>query len=203
MHFPILPIEARGFAGVQIPGGYSWTITSAFGELLQVAEQRYGSRDRSWTPIGIEFHGDRPMVWYPRAHDGRRQISIILSNNARLNITSALYELAHEVIHVLSPTGGRDAPVIEEGLATKFALEVSALNPPAAVLPPGSPYAPALAAVEQLLAHEADAIRQLRRREPEFRSMTAEIILDTYPDFDAAVARRLCTPWNEGAAPGA
>lgn len=203
MHFPMMAFPVLGFTGQQIPGGYSWTLTSAFGELLQIAEQRYGPRDRSWTPIGIEFHGDRPMVWYPSPHDGRQQISIILSNNARLNIASALYELAHEVIHVLAPTGARNAPVIEEGLATKFALEVSRHNPPAAVLPPNSPYAPALEAVELLLAHDADAIRQIRLREPSFRSLTAEIILAAFPNFDGDVARQLCSPWEDAVAPAA
>lgn len=36
---------------------------------IQEIEKRYGSRDRSWTFVGVEFHTGQPQVWFPGSHD--------------------------------------------------------------------------------------------------------------------------------------
>ena len=60
--------------------GFTWTWTTPLGKFLAEAERRYGPRDPSYTPIGIEFRGDFPQAWYP----GKvRHVSILLS--ARLS----------------------------------------------------------------------------------------------------------------------
>jgi hypothetical protein len=72
---------AEGFCCQPLPGGgYSWTLTSQLGELLAEAERRFGLRDTTWTPLGIEFCGEIPHLWYP---GNRRQVSIILTDLAR------------------------------------------------------------------------------------------------------------------------
>jgi Zn-dependent peptidase ImmA (M78 family) len=117
--------EAIGFCCDELPGGvgYTYTLTTKLGVLLFEAETRFGQRNRDWTLLGIEFSGDVPQVWYP---GNRHYISIILSDDARTNPHRALFQLAHEVIHVLAPTGGRCSLMIEEGLATFFSMEISA-----------------------------------------------------------------------------
>src|SRR5512133_1556486 len=83
-------------------GGYTWTLTTKLGALLSEAEALYGPRDPSWTPIGIEFSEDGPKIWYP---GNRRHISIMLSDKCRTDLKRAQFQLAHEAIHLLAPTG--------------------------------------------------------------------------------------------------
>jgi len=104
---------------------YSWTLASRMGHILRFIEMRYGKRDRNWTLLGVEFTSeDGPQVWYP-TYDGISETIIIqLTKSAATNETQALFQLAHEVFHLLSPTGpGTRASVLEEGLATYNSLE--------------------------------------------------------------------------------
>jgi hypothetical protein len=117
---------AKGFCCEPLPAGdgWTWTLISRMSDLLAEAEDRYGNRDLDWTPIGIEFGGDWPSIWYP-GYPGRRHISIKLSRAARQDFGQAIFELSHEVIHLLGPAGRRAAPAIEEGVAVLFSEEVS------------------------------------------------------------------------------
>ena len=100
-----------------------WTLTTLFGEFLHEAEERFGARDMTYTPLGLEFDGAAPHLWFP---GDRHHISIVLTEAARFDPAEALFELAHETVHMLAPTSGRsEAPVFEEGLATLFAHEKS------------------------------------------------------------------------------
>jgi hypothetical protein len=105
---------AKGFVTERLAtdDGYTWTLTTRLGAMLRELEQRYGPRDREWTPLGIEFGLDGPMIWFP---GNCRNVSIMLSMAAVEDTNQALFELAQEVIHLLSPQGLRGAPVIERG----------------------------------------------------------------------------------------
>lgn len=103
--------------------GYTWTLTSALGVFLHHLQERYGPRDTSYTPLGVEFGAHRPMVWYP---GGRRYVAVMLSANAAYQPERALWQLAHEAVHLLAPTGDNHSLRVEEGLASLFADEVSA-----------------------------------------------------------------------------
>ncbi len=104
--------------------GYTWTLTSRLGDALRMAESLYGERDRSWTILGVEFSGaGPPQVWYPGSFNGRRDVIVQLTRSAASNEVQALFQLAHEVIHLLAPSGRPDtATVFEEGLASHFSL---------------------------------------------------------------------------------
>lgn len=45
-------VVARPLAG---GSGYTWTMASRSGEILQTLEERYGPRDHSFTLLGVEF----------------------------------------------------------------------------------------------------------------------------------------------------
>jgi hypothetical protein len=162
--------------------------------LLEEAESRYGPRDREWTPIGIEFGGDGPGTWFP---GDRGHIAIRLSADARCNLAQALFQLAHEVIHLLSPSGASSAPAMEEGLATLFSDEVSLRfvadgwffsSEPAYV------YCRDLA--RTFLALHSDGIRTLRTKEPRFHLITPALINSTFPDVQEELAVALCEPFR-------
>ncbi len=103
--------------------GYTWTLASRLGELLGMAEDEYGERDKSWTILGIEFTDrNQPRNWHPFDYKNKKNIIIQLTKRAAHNEKEALFQLSHEVFHSLIPTGGNDATFFEEGLATYFSI---------------------------------------------------------------------------------
>ena len=110
--------QANGLIRDRMDTGWSYTLVSLLATFIREAEQRYLERDHSWTILGVEFGGDRPCVWYPYNSEF---ISIKLSLTAASSIDAAIWELAHETIHLLAPTGKPgSATNMEEGLATLF-----------------------------------------------------------------------------------
>ena len=104
---------------------YSWTLASRMGHILRFVETRYGPRDRNWTLLGVEFTSrDSPQVWYPTFDGIGDSVIVQLTRSASTDETRALFQLSHEVVHLLSPAGpGAQASVLEEGLATYNSLE--------------------------------------------------------------------------------
>lgn len=185
--------SAIGFVCSELPGGWTWTLTSRLGHLLAIAEERYGPRDKSYTPLGVEFGGDGPSLWYP---GNRGNVSIRLGRSAADDPSQAFFQLAHEVIHLLAPSGGMHAPVFEEGLATAFAdeqAEAQGLN-----WCSGSPhYLAAKKLVSRLLAFRADAVMGIRMIEPSFRLWTPDLIERAAPGlYSTDELRMLCEPFS-------
>ena len=98
--------------------GYTWTLASRLGEMLQMAEALFGQRDSSYTILGVEFTVGIPQIWYP---GNCKHIIIQLDQSAATDMLQACYQMAHEIVHLLSPTGGNNANNFEEGVACYFA----------------------------------------------------------------------------------
>lgn len=147
---------------------FNWTLVTRLGDMLTRAEQLYGARDHSWTILGIEFGGDIPQIWYP---GDTNHIAIQLSSHVLDSTALAYYQLAHECIHLLSPT--KSAPLLEEGLATIFAedyvSDLFGFTPDSGM----DCYRQAVALVRELLVIEPDAIKRLRAVEPSFTKMSS------------------------------
>ena len=90
--------------------------TMLHGQILPKVERLFGKRDPNYTLQGIEFHPAGPMIWYPSC----QKIIIKLKPNAKNSFRIALFQLAHETVHLLSPTSGPNANNLEEGVATWF-----------------------------------------------------------------------------------
>lgn len=179
-----------GFHAIEFPDktGFTWTLTSILGKFLREAEDRYGIRDRNWTPIGIEFGGDTPMVWYP---GNCKNVSIMLSNSARNDPHQAIFQLAHETIHLLSPTGGRNANVLEEGLATLNSHQASQewnLGLKSAQ----ASYLSAEQLVLELLTINPKAVQSARQIEPSLVSFTPDLLISVEPALNPSTATSLC-----------
>ena len=99
-------------------------------------------------------------------------------------------------MHLLSPSGQRNALAVEEGLATIFCDEISerhglglrSLDPP---------YITAKDRVTRLLNHDRDVVRKMRMINPTFRSWTAEFISELVSGLDPQLAEELCEPFVE------
>jgi len=89
--------------------------------LIDVAERLLGERDRSFElrpPVFVE-NGPFIRVWNnPRAARSE------LSNNAKVFWPTAVFELAHETVHLMNPIGGH-TNYLEEGVAVAFQLHVA------------------------------------------------------------------------------
>ncbi len=183
--------EAIGFCCDQFPGGWTWTLTQRLGDMLREVEERYGARDHAWTLLGIEFGGARPCIWYP--HDCG-YVSIKLSDSARTDPERAIFQLAHETVHLLSPTGKRNGLVIEEGLATIYAREICqrlGVN----LVDNLIEYIYANRITKEFLNLHPDGIRMLRQHKLSFCDFTTKLILETFPDVPRKLATDLCEPF--------
>lgn len=176
---------------------FSWTVASRMGHILRFVEKRYGPRDRDWTLLGVEFTvRETPQVWYPTFDGIGDTIIIQLSRSAATNERQALFQLAHEVVHLLSPAGpGARASVLEEGLATHASLEyLAAIDRP---VTPGYIDAPRYERAYRLVAalarrpDFATGIRALRARHGRLSGLNAIDLQRAWPGLEGAEARAL------------
>ncbi len=170
------------------PVGFTYTLASRLGQMLQMVESEFGPLDKSYTILGIEFRDGVPQVWFPDKHKCCH-IVIQLSREAMQEPVRALWQLAHESVHLLDPHPG-GGNVLEEGVAAHFAVRYLAqLN---CSFPTGDPrYDEASSLVEQLLAARPGAIRELRAQHGPLHSVTAAQISAVCPGVECSIAERL------------
>ena len=194
MSIKFLPLPSFGFATEPLPtrDGYRFSLTTVLGSFLYEAEARFGPRDQSYTPLGIEFHGDRPKIWYP---GDRKHISIMLTDGARQDTNLAMFQLAHETVHLLAPSGGADANVFEEGLAAINQQAVSEswqlgyqLN--------SKPYERAASLANEILKLGPNTVKSLRRSEPAIHRWTPSFFIEN-TGISRSLANKLCRPFIE------
>ena len=164
-----------------LPNGYTWTLASRLGDMIYMAEKLFGPRDLSYTILGIEFVADGPRIWYP---GDRKHIIIQLCPSAATDMSQACYQMAHETIHLLAPSGGQNANNFEEGIACYFAAYYlkERLNKPN--WQPNLPsYKRALQLIISRLDEDIYCIRRLRESQPSFPKMSKEAIRAEFPNL--------------------
>lgn len=158
---------------------WSFTLAGRMSRCILEMEKRYGDRDGRWTLLGLEFCEGVPNIWFPGGNEQppRMHITIRLGHKAFNDEKRAVYQLAHECVHLLAPVEYGKAKVIEEGLATAFSEDIIEMwfgEKNKADYTNDPRYRDAAGNVRQLLKQAPDAIRRLRRVEPAFSSMTAD-----------------------------
>ena len=197
------------FTANAFDGGYTWTLPSHLGDALKAAEQKYGERDRSWTILGVEFtKSGPPQVWYPGSNDGRRDVIVQLTTNCAGDMIRQLFQLSHESIHLLSPTGSGHATVFEEGLAAYFSIVYIQnrlhFGPNPDQWFQNSKYLPAYHIISNVYRIHPDAdarIRMLRNINKQSLSagLTPAMLTAVFPLLSNDVANTLCQDyqsWN-------
>lgn len=175
--------------------GYTWTLASIAGQALKNAEEMYGRRIGGYTLLGVEFREGVPQLWYP---GNCGNVVIQLGTECLNQPERACFQLAHEVIHLLSPTGKQDANTLEEGLATHFQCwfmttgnnnfwEPTVDN----WAPSDNKYIEAKSLVEELLKFKPNAIKELRKAQPVISHITEEQLLTACPDLNIETAAKL------------
>lgn len=170
------------------PSGYTWTIASRISDALNEAEQRFGPRDQSYFYAGHEFVSRHPSTWYP---GDRQHIVIQLGLECSQDMVQATYQLAHEVIHLLSPTGAASANVLEEGLATWFSEDYCRRATGQTIRPTVPSYGIASDLVRSMLESSSDCIRLMRQVEPCISKIPSTLISQFCPSLTEAQADTL------------
>lgn len=190
----MLNVENQLLLADRAEGGFTYTLASRLGAMLAEAEARFGERDTTYTILGIEFNDlGYPQIWYPNA---RQHIIIQLASECLQHPLTAYFQLAHECIHLLDPTGGvPKANVLEEGLAMSFQRSYMKTVFQADMEASLSNYADARVKVDELLALDPNVIRILRASGKKLPFLTAADIVAACPGASAEMAESLVAPF--------
>ena len=188
---------------------WTYTLISRFSDMLYLAEDLFGPRDLSYTPLGIELVYNGPRIRFVGDHkENRKHIIIRLNLNVATDMLRACYQLAHETVHLLAPEGvriqGGITNNLEEGVATYFSTYYmeKKMNEALDYWKPTDreqSYKDVLAKVTPLFKKDKYCIRKLRSVQPEFTKMTEEQIHRAFPDLSAEDVKFLLSKFNRNA----
>ena len=166
MTIPISP-----FTTTRNPDGtYSVTLAQLTSIFVNEIETLLGPRDPNFNYVGLEFDTTpdaKPHIWFPHVgHPDRdrgktsNHIIIRLTEKAQSDANLAIWQLAHECVHLIDPwnveTEGRPTNYLEEGLATWYQTTIIQ------DIPLEPPYDEAKSLVEPHMPQLATTIKHLR-----------------------------------------
>ncbi len=177
-----------------IPGGFTWTLAMRLGDLLYKAESQFGTRDMAYTILGVEFQGDTAQIPRCIIQGERKHIIVQLTASAMKDPHQAMFQLAHECIHLLDPIL-LTTTVLEEGVAVHFSLEATTVDINA-LLVHNPNYGAACLQVRRLLALRPNAVKEFRRLYGPMHSATAEQLYSICPQIGTTGAEELARPFK-------
>lgn len=181
------------FSCEPIQGGFSYSIASRLGNILNEAEKFFGERDKGYTLLGVELiDRDYPQIWFP-CNCGHIVIQITM--DCLNNMDKAIFQVAHECVHCLCPNIGKPATILEEGLATWFSVYYTKSNN-INIHPQKQEYQNAYHLVHQLLECDLDIIRKARIQSPNISNITKELLTDLCPTINPHLANELTKPFD-------
>ena len=172
---------------------YTLTLASRLGQMLEMAEQRFGPRDRSYTILGVEFRAGLPQIWFPGNQKG---VIVQLDSSSMNDPNLPLFQLAHQSMHLLTPVLPAEASVLEEGLATYFSKEYMAAHIGGVWLTGDQKYDRAEVLARKLLLFNVDTIKALRKLVSVISKATAQNILKICPGSSSQLAEQLVVPFQ-------
>ena len=86
--------------------------------LVKELEFLFGPRNPRFNIKGVEVSNCNPHIFFP--HSPRDTITVHLAKNALTDPRIALWQLAHECVHLLDPNMNPPTNNLEEGLATWY-----------------------------------------------------------------------------------
>ena len=142
-------------------------LTNSFIEMLDLAEEYFGDRDKKWTFIGIEFLNNGPYIkYYPN-----NKISIVLLKDCSKTFPDhpqLIFQLAHETCHLLFPTEKLNTNYLIEGISTYFSKIYQEKKYPESKYAieniKNSKYFIAYQLVEKILKNDSYAIKKIRQK---------------------------------------
>lgn len=176
---------------------YSWSITSRLSDILSIAEHYFGERNKEYSIIGIEIeiNTEQPYIWYPTNDLNSKHLIIRITENCINNMNEAIFEVAHECVHCLCPTSGKNATILEEGLATWFSIHYTSrlgIN----IQPSIQNYQKAYELVSDLLKYDFDIIKKARKQSPNISDITKELLMNICPNINPHLVNELTKPFD-------
>ena len=163
--------------------------------LLSIAEADLGARDASKKIYQPGFTDDGPHICNTPELDGA---FAELSRNSECYWPTAIYEMAHETVHLLNPVPG-NGNYLGEGVAVAFSVYVQTLfglQPQPIGL---ASYQHALELVCRLPNGPLEAARQIRAAVGALSQVTAQHLEDLFPDVDRETLSNLAAPFVRNA----
>ena len=200
-----MPISISPFTTSRDANGtYSLTLAQLTSVFLTEIEKLFGPRDPKFTYVGLEFdtsHDAKPRIWFPHTgYPGRetnepsRHVNIRLTGNAQNDANLAIWQLAHECVHLIDPWNieveGRQSSVLEEGLAVWYQYTIVQ----GVSLGDDASYEEARSLVEPYMPKLAETIKHLRTQHSVRIGdiENPDLLLKHSPDMDPKTAENLC-----------
>jgi hypothetical protein len=176
-------------------GTHKFTLATIATNLWSEAEDLYGITVSNYTYGGIELHEGGPLIMYYG-----KFIIIRLSVICGVDLNRAKYQIAHEVVHLLSPTGEATASILEEGLATHFSMMIVKRDAEEYYYDitlehlKGTAYYQPYLMMDTLLKGDSDIIKKLRLIEPIIRNFTSATFEAAGINLPSEFTSALCEP---------
>lgn len=169
--------------------GYTWTIVSRLGDMIDEAEKLYGKRNKDFTILGIEIANiPLPQIYFHKS----KHIIIQITKNCINDIGQAIFQSAHEVIHCLCPKPYGTSTYLEEGLATHFSIYYTKkIENPYHVT--DFKYSKSYELVDTLLKIDDDIIKRARKIEPDLSKIDRKILSQLNSSLDNNLIDKLTT----------
>ncbi len=161
-------------------------------QLLQWAEVRLGSKDPMKAVYQPTFSDAGPRIINTPGLDGA---FADLSFNAAGYWPTAVYELAHETVHLLDPISGSTI-VLEEGVAETFALEMATLLGGEVFTSSLPSYVDACDAAKQLTCDIYGAARRVRETCGALSRASRPVLSLLFPDAAPALLEKLASEFE-------
>lgn len=184
-------------------------LASLADDLLLTAESLFGPRAQTkWSFVGVEIHDGPPhLAYYPE----QGWVAISLSTKAAEDSTQCIFQLAHEVCHLLYPTANRQTGclpptiVLNEGVSTYFSLLIcerlkgtETYQTALSSLRSASPsYYQAMLLTDCLLSEDPDTIKKVRSVQPMLNDVTKEDFMTAGVCLRAEVASAILAVFSE------
>ncbi len=182
---------------------YSLTLAQLTSVFIAELERLLGPRDPKFTYVGLEFDTTpdaKPHIWFLKTgYPGHEtdidptHITIRLTEAAQNDANLAIWQLAHECVHLIDPWNtereGRPSNYLEEGLATWYQNTI--IQDITNTLPQ---YVEAKSLVEPYMSELAGTVKHLRTEHNLHISAIddRDLLLRHSPEMDTKVAERLC-----------
>jgi hypothetical protein len=172
--------------------GYTYTFTTLVMKYLIEAEELFGKRLSNYEYMGIELNEDGPpQIWYPQG----KYVVIQVSQSVMDSYPQAIFQISHEVIHLLSPNGRPNTNNLEEGLATYFSKIMTDRDSGDVNYAFGniqkSKYFRPFEIVSALLAVDPEAVKKLRAIQPSIGEITKQNFIDLGIELDEGIIDEL------------
>ena len=165
-------------------------------ELMRIAEAMLGPRDSSIRIVSPDFTDDVPHIFREPTSSGFVW-KALLGPCAKDYWRFAVFQLAHETVHLLNPQPGSGS-YLEEGVAVEFSLRIQPLYSINIVVN-SQDYEDAHELVRQLPGDPLSAGRRIRESVGTLNigKVTAQDLEKLFPDVDEAIICKLVAPFPQ------